>query len=1277
MRLKRLDLLGFKTFASRATLEFAPGITAIVGPNGSGKSNVADAVRWVLGEQSLKLLRGRRSEDVIFGGGAGRAPVGMAEVSLTFDNSEAALPVEFTEIAIGRRAFRSGENEYHLNKSRVRLRDIVDLLSRAGVGQNGHSVIGQGLVDLALSLRPEERRGLFEDAAGLRRFNAKRDEADGKLAEVHANATRVADLIAELEPRVAQLQRQARRSQDEARLRAAWRSATETLLAHERWETEQALAGLQPDAARHSSTRAAAAAGAGEAAQTGEDARRRLDEARARLVALAFQRNTLRDAFERLHRQVAVQQERRAAAARLADGLDADLKRLLARVEEAEAAVPAANTATEEAQAALAAARAALAGAQETLQAKRQAGANDAAALAAARAAAAEATRRLTQATTAQGEAERQLATVTKQTADAAGGRASAEDAAASATARLAALDEATAARRAAQKGLHEKRSLAAQARAQAQQQRDTLAAQIARLDREIEALGVRLAVLKDLSHQAGTPAAGTAAAPNPTGRAGQGTRTEGKATGGTPGGRPPLGDRGDRDEYVRGRRPPLLSRDGGQGIGPARSPGQPDEAATLAGHLEVAPELEAAVAAAAGASLEWVVVETFDQAARLARANAQRGDRRITYLARDRAERAAGAARATIPAHDGGRGYLIELVAAPGAAGLSEAAIGRAYLVENLDAALALDALLDRLGQQTAPNRPSIVTMSGELVDRSGAITSGKPPPAAGLLQRLREMRDLERRLAHAQATRAPLAAAHAERCLEVERRQQEERTYEQELRALQQQESREDGERRGLTQQQAKLHKDLAWWEEFAGRAQAQETHLRDRLRALAEQRRRAEIAQAQAAESLERLAARAAEREHELASLAEQAAAARTAAAVAEQRLAQATQRAAAAAATAANATSELNTAQTRRSKVHEEVAQLDQALEQGRTEHAAHGARLDAVERELGAGRAQVAAHETALEQARGAAERARAEAAQAERELALLEAKRATLEERRHALHEHAARDIGDLPPARESDTPPDQLADRLTALQNRLRALGPVNQVALQEHAEASERLAFLRTQLADLRAAAAKLEATKSELEAGVREGFVQTFEAVAEHFRDYFRRLFGGGDARLVLTDANNVIDTGVDIVAQLPGKRRQELAFLSGGERALVAAALLFALLKARPSPFCVMDEVDAALDEANVGRFCEVLEELSAETQFVLVTHNRATMERADALYGVTLGEDGVSRVVSLKLPDDRADRNGAAHHEVNGMTRRDAGAAGAHQPGIAAAGRRVR
>jgi chromosome segregation protein len=252
------------------------------------------------------------------------------------------------------------------------------------------------------------------------------------------------------------------------------------------------------------------------------------------------------------------------------------------------------------------------------------------------------------------------------------------------------------------------------------------------------------------------------------------------------------------------------------------------------------------------------------------------------------------------------------------------------------------------------------------------------------------------------------------------------------------------------------------------------------------------------------------------------------------------------------------------------------------------------------------------------------------------ERALAEAEHTKLDERWRSLVERAAREVGELPPAAEGAVPSAALAERLAALQVRLTSLGPVNQVALQEHAEVTERITFLRAQLDDLNGAEQSLLGASADLENGVRRDFERTFEAVAEHFGAYVCRLFGGGDGRLALTDPTNLVETGVEIIVQLPGKRRRELALLSGGERALVAAALLFALLKARPSPFCVMDEVDAALDDASIGRFGDVLQELSALTQFVIITHNRSTMERAGALYGVTLGADGVSRVVSLRL-----------------------------------------
>ena len=421
MRLRKIELHGFKTFASRATLEFAPGITAIVGPNGSGKSNVADAIRWALGEQSLRLLRGRKTEDVIFGGGSGRAPLGMAEVTVTLDNADGALPPAFAEVAVSRRAFRSGEGEYSINRSRVRLRDVVDLLSRAGIGQNGHSVVGQGLVDMALSLRPEERRTLFEDAAGMRRYHAKKAEAETKLTEVATNATRVADLLAELEPRVTQLQRQARRAQDESKLREQWRLAAHALFGHQRWEIETALDRWTPEFERLAAERSEAIAAAGAALAAGAAERDRLVSIREQVNRAGQEHALLRERVERARREAAVAQERHAGTQRAAQELRASMDRLAGRVRELGARQASTERSQREAATALSQARLDAQSAAVALQAGPPAG--DSEELRTLRALVVERGRALTQAVTQLREAERQLIDVARQVKESADGR--------------------------------------------------------------------------------------------------------------------------------------------------------------------------------------------------------------------------------------------------------------------------------------------------------------------------------------------------------------------------------------------------------------------------------------------------------------------------------------------------------------------------------------------------------------------------------------------------------------------------------------------------------------------------------------------------------------------------------------------------------------------------------------------------------------------------------------------------------------------------------------
>jgi chromosome segregation protein len=1193
IRLKRLELHGFKTFATRAALEFAPGITAVVGPNGSGKSNVADAVRWVLGEQSLRLLRARRLEDVVFGGGAGRAPVGLAEVQLTLDNSEGVLPPGFAEVVVGRRAFRSGESEYLLNRSRVRLRDVADLLSRAGVGQNGHSVIGQGMVDQALSLRPEERRGLFEDAAGLRRFHAKRDEAEARLAEARLNATRVADLIAELEPRVQQLQRQARRAQEELRLRAECQEAMIAWLAHQRWEIERGLDQWRPEQEALTAAWLAGQTTVRAADEAIAQARARIEGTREREALLTAREAELQRVAESARQNVVVQQERRKAAARLAGEAAAQVEQARQRLAAIRRDGPQAAAAVKDAGANLAAAQAAAQETHQQFQVGAQSAAGTHAALRAARQAAADAGSRFTQVVTRYREAEQQRAHLRKQVAEANAGRDRTAADARTATTRLAALEEAARERTTELAATEAKRKSAADACAELEGQLTGLDATVLGLEREAGALQARLEVFRQV-----TSAAGTAG------------RHGGAATAGG------------------------------------------CDVSTLGGLLAVPAELDAAAAAAGGAALGWLVPESQAEARQLATERWRACGERATFIGRDllaaagdEARRTIEAARLTAP--DGVETLAERVVGQTGDPYLAWAAFGDTLLVDTFEDGLALaDSLRAR-------DRPAIATMAGERIDPGGAITAGAPPDEAQTLRRLRELRETEARL---QAVREQLAP-HKGRRAEIEAvrasAQQAVERLDVEVRTIQQRESQEEGERRSLAQQQARLSRDLSWWSGFAERAAAQLADVELRSATLAERRGAAEVAQRQARERLDGLIAQVQGHEEQLTRLRDELGAARTASAVAEQALGQAIQRAALADATASAVRADMAAAERRLRDAAGEQALLEEASERAASELLEREQSLLSVVQELANVRRELDDAGRELERQRGLAGGAQAIVAQAERDLALLEAKQATRTERLRALEAQAMREVGELPAAKDAGADAEQLDRRLARLQERLRTLGPVNQIALQEHAEAAERLTFMRAQLQDLSRAEAALERARIDLEAGLRRDFGETFQAVAEHFRTYFRRLFGGGEAGLVLTEPGDLAETGVDIVVQLPGKRRQQLAMLSGGERALVAAALLFALLKARPSPFCVMDEVDAALDEANVGRFCDVLQELSEQTQFVVITHNRTTMEQADALYGVTLGDDGVSHVVSIRLPEAVALGSGAA---LNGAAR---------------------
>ena len=1201
-RLRTLRMVGFKSFAERTEIEFGPGISAVIGPNGSGKSNLADALRWALGEQG-RSLRIRRAEDVIFAGSERRHAIGMADVTLVLDNADGLLPLDFAEVALGRRLFRSGENDYLVNRQRVRHRDVLDLLDAANIADNAFLFIGQGMVDQALALRPEERRALFEEVAGVRRHERRRRQAETQLVEAEANLARVRDVLAELRP---QARRLAQQVEQEAarRVAAADLAAALVAAAHARWHTAL-RAGAEASAGLEVARRAAAT--------EQQELRRteaRIAELGARLAERAATERAVRAELDALTGALTAAQLALGRAESTLEALERDRRRLAAEQAQVEARVETARRAAAaplpvadptdgaelaEAERALAEALAELA---QLRVAARAAGDRDAAIrrAAAARAADLEMARRRA------GEARRALADqearVTRATeAEQATGerRAVAARLQAEAIAREAAAEAAEAATRAA----------AEEAEARWREHRNAAEHAVARL----EAARARLTALEERI----------------AGEEGLGITQAARRRGGT----------------------------------------------RVAEGLDVEPPLRAAVEAALGDAI---------RAAALApdRVPGLRGERGLVVLTEapphrtpeGEAERARRAAAAF------GGGMLGEAVRRdPG--GIVTRLLATALWVPSLEDAL-----------RVAPSLPagwSVASRAGDLVTASGIVVVG----GGGTLLERRAERDA---LAAQIERLAADAAARQEELVAAERAAVSARAAREDAR-------REAGAARGARRAADEAERAASRAAEAAARELAWERAQAERLRADAErasaalgtleaeaEARRAETTALPAegpgrehgADSAalaawearidelrarrDRLAAVVQERAGERRRAEDARSRAEATLALDEARLealaGEATGLAAAleeAAAARARATSEVSMVAERERTARQTLDALlvagggeREELTRAERAAAAHRARLRELDdrvraaevAELEARLAREAMREQILvelaslgaaglaalttvaggDAAAGAAERGAPEADPT----AALEA----------ALDAAARRWEHEPPPAEIPSAP------RLAALRRRFHELGAGNPLAAAEYGEVKARLDDLDVQREDLEHAIRATRDLIAELDRLIAEQFRATFVALEDAFGRRFTQLFGGGVARLSLTDPDDLDATGVEITAQPPGKKRQPLAMLSGGERALTAVALLFAMLEVRPVPFCVLDEVDAALDEANIGRFTEALRELAARTQCIVITHNRGTIEAADALYGVTIGDDAVSRVISLRLEEAR-------------------------------------
>ena len=1196
MRLKQLELYGYKSFASRTRFEFGEGLTAIVGPNGSGKSNVADAVRWVMGEQSFSSLRAKSSEDMIFAGSRSRSRLGMAEVTLVIDNADGTLPLDYSEVAVGRRAFRSGENEYLLNSTKVRYRDILDVLGGAGLARSSYTTIGQGEVDAALALRPEARRALFEEAAGITPHLRRREETLRRIAETERNLERVGDLINELVPRARSLRRQAERAEEYLLLRQDLEELQRIWYGHQ-WQRRQAQLQRAEAAVRQEevhleilrqrvsdvSQRRAAIAQAVETHQQ-------------RIAIIEREMDALRDTSERLRREAAVNAERGRLYAQQLTTLQDDLAQLTQRRQVLQAEISHAQQELASQHEIHTASRQAWQEARQELKGLEASRAN------------------LEQQARQQQAALAALATEQSQAA-----------------ARLQTLherqQELAAQRRRAEEAAGPLLERTRQSRLRAQQLAsgvDTLAAELDAL----EAQRVELAQAVQNAESALAKAEDGAA------RA-----------------------RRERDRLAARYQALDRVREEMSGYHPGvRAVLNPEAnlagmVGTVATLMRVPSELEDAIEAALGARLQNVVAQTWEDA-----------ERAIEHLKRSRAGWATFLPLDTLRPH-----AKLKLAAGTGIVGVAsdlvrydqahapvyELLLGRVVVVEDL--AVARRLLRERTGASL------IVTLEGETVQPSGAVSGGaRQRTNSQLLAQEREWRQLqpeveraEQRAADAEAAREDaesqlLAARQASRALDEHRATLAKR-LEQARTTLAAQE-----------RQTADLERDLAWHQERLETAQQQRTETAERIATLESASQ--ELAHRQAALTVAVEAAQAELAACDDPALRRRVAELETKAAVAER------------------------TVNSQRTLVASHQANLDQleeqiaAAERRIAEHQAEIQRLEAARARLDQ---QVDANEAAsrTQQEQLDPERASLEAlAQQRREIEELAASsrerlnegelahhRAQIEEERSrealvTLRQSIEEDLGpiDLPEAAgqqlrldlgddiielpEVTALPAGLGDDIRRLRARIRRLGNVNPNAPHEYEQLLDRQTFLQGQAADLRGAIAALHEIIQELDAIIEQDFMATFERVDEAFGAYFSTLFGGGEAELSLTTPDNIAETGVEITARPPGKRLQGLALLSGGERALTAVALLFALLRANPVPFCFLDEVDAALDESNVGRFGELLRQHAEQTQFVVITHNRRTIEAAERIYGISMSEHGVSTCVSLKLPQEE-EKNG--------------------------------
>lgn len=1184
MKLKKLELYGFKSFAQRTEIVFDEGITGIVGPNGSGKSNIGDAVRWVLGEQSAKTLRGASMSDVIFNGTQKRKPLSYCEVSLVFDNDDHALAMEAAEVMVTRRVYRNGESEYYLNRTACRLKDVVDLFRDTGIGKEGYSIIGQGRIDEILSRKSEDRRQVFEEAAGIVKFKARKEEADKKLQRTLENLERVDDILDELTKRLKPLEEQSRNARVYLELSTELKDLDLNLFLIRSDRARARLSELESELLTVQTILADTESNLTDKTTRRDETQNRIDqleeaitkartelmecaehvhESQKKLSALQSRRETRSENRQRIVREQEEAQERLAEIEKDHVRIQADVEKQHSLIADAEQILRATQEAAEKAQAkekeadaALEAQKAAVIDQMNRLSDVR----ND-----------------KTRLNTMQAQMETRLTEIEESSGALQEQEAALREA-------LTAVEKQLKTENQHQQQCQEKLAQARQASDEADTAYANLRADVEKQSADMQAAASRHNVLTEMTR--------------------------------------------DMEGYNMAVRRAMTY---------AKQRGLTGVKGVLAQLMTVPQTYETAIDMALGAAQQNIVTDTEETAKELINYLRQNRLGRATFLPMSaiRGKTLYGNERNALKL-SGCLGVASELVqCAPEYRGIVENLLGRTVIADNLDHGIPI--------MRAGNHAFRLVTLEGDVMHSGGSMTGGSAQSkVSNLLSRERELKELTAKL---QTGRAELDKCRQELTQRQQTAQEKRQKVSDAVNALHQQEiavAREQARRESVS---ADLNTHLQRMQETEqARVQLHQSleDIRQQLETIEHQRTGAQgdqsameqktiemqnalvKARAEASAENDRLMVRTlqlSDLRHGLSDLERDEA-------HAQQDQAQ------------------ILREQERREQLLHEMDELDAIDENDMKREEAESARrqkeqlrqesaAQAIEQRRSQAQSDLRDILSDMENLHEAYNRDSEKLHKTELAKARIEGDQKNLQNRiwdTYKLTYAGAEEFRRTPfDEKESDR-------RAAELQGQIRALGTVNVGAVEEYAETKARVDDLTTQQQDLKRAEMDLRELIERLLIQMRSTFVENFSKMQGYFAETFTRLFGGGHAELKLMDPDDPLNCGIEVNAQPPGKKLQLLSLLSGGERALTAIAILFAMLKLKPTPFCILDEIEAALDDANIGYYADYLKEYSKGTQFIVVTHRKGTMERCNSLFGVAMEEQGVSRMVSVSLQD---------------------------------------